>query len=91
MKKKNNSCKFKSSCCNAKVIICGIGDFDDKDTICTMHYECKECHMDCDVHIDERRFWTRNPKTQIIPNKKKKTSTKLTPKELKEIHQQEDF
>ena len=38
-----------------------------------------------------RQVWIKNPKTQIIPNKKKSKSIKLTPKELREIHKNEDF
>lgn len=43
------------------------------------------------MRIKIRKTWARNPKIQIIPNKKRKKSTKLTPKELKEIHKNEDF
>ena len=87
-KKKSN---YKSNCCNEKIIVRGIGDFDDKDRICTMHFECTKCHMDCNVHIGIRKTWEINPSTRIVPNKKKKSSIKLTAKELKEIHRSEDL
>ena len=72
MKRKKSN--LKSSCCNAKIKICGIGDFNDRDRVCTCHYECLKCGQPCNIHLKE-----------------KKSSTKLTPKELKEIHQTQDF
>jgi hypothetical protein len=71
--------------------MCGIGDFDDKDKVVTIHYKCTKCKNACDVHNNERKVWIRNPATKIIPNKKNKSSTKLTAKELREIHQTQDF
>jgi hypothetical protein len=82
MKKINNLVSERSNCCNYRVVIRGK---------VTIHYVCLACGEACDIHFIERKLWARNPKTQIIPNKKKKSSTKLNPKELKEIHKSEDF
>ncbi len=86
-KKKNN---YKSKCCGAKVKIYSSPDDIDK-VGCTMYHICTECGQACDIMILTRHTWTRNPVTQIIPNKKRKSSTKLTKKELREIHLNEDF
>jgi hypothetical protein len=91
MNKKNN---YKSSCCRAKVRLSNPApDFigDKNPTIGTCYAICTKCNQPCDLHIPIRKTWKINPKTQIIPNKKKPKSTKLTPKELKEIHLHEDF
>jgi hypothetical protein len=86
-RKKNN---YKSKCCGAKVRIHSSPDDIDKFS-CTMYHVCTNCGQACDIIILTRRTWIRNPKTQIIPNKKKKKSTKLSSKELREIHLNEDF
>lgn len=91
MGKKNKLSTPKSKCCYAEIKIGGLGDFHGEDRPCTIYYMCTKCGKACDVIIMPRRTWKRNPKTQIVPNKKKKKSTKLTPKELKEIHRNEDF
>lgn len=88
-KKKRN--KEKSNCCHAKVRIGGISDFIGDKIICTRYYICIKCNQPCDIYIPIRKTWVRKPYEQIIPNKKKKKSTKLTQKELKEIHKNEDF
>lgn len=91
-KTKNKKNKIKSNCCNAKVKYSNIlSDFigDKNPQIGTVHYICTKCGKACDVHINIRKTWKINPTTQIIPNKKK--STKLTSKELKEIHETQDF
>lgn len=94
-KRKNNQTKEKSLCCNAKVKVVISPDFygDNPKTqqIGTCHYECIKCKKVCDVYLKERKIWIRNPKTQIIPNKKKLKFTKLTPKEIQEIRMNEDF
>ncbi len=81
MSKKNKN-NLKSNCCNAKIKIVGK---------ITMYYVCLKCKKPCDVHVNKRKVWIRNPKTQIVPNKNKQKSTKLTSNELKEIHKNEDF
>lgn len=80
--------KFKSNCCNSTIK----QKCNDKNETTDVFYSiCNKCKQPCQVHLDERKSWARNPATQIIPNKKKKSSTKLTKKELNEIHQNEDF
>lgn len=86
-KKKNN---YKSKCCGAKIRVHYAPDDIDKIG-CTMYHVCTDCGQACDIIIRTRRTWTINPKTKIMPNKKKKSSTKLSPKELREIHLNEDF
>lgn len=92
MKKKNN---LKSQCCNAEVKVDMSPDFvgDNPKTmlIGTCCWICNKCKQPCDIYFKERKTWTRNPVEQVVPNKKRKKSTKLTPKELKEIHQSQDF
>lgn len=84
-KKKSN---YKSICCNADVRIEGMNDFYKQ---CTMYHVCTYCNRPCDITIKIRKTWEINPSTRIVPNKKKKSSTKLTAKELKEIHRNEDL
>ena len=57
-----NKVSERSKCCNAKVKVVGRT---------ALHYECLKCEEPCDVNFILRKVWTRNPKTQIIPNKKK--------------------
>lgn len=59
---------LKSKCCNADVNVKGMEDFDQ---VCTMYSECTKCHLPCDIIIKERRTWKINPKTRVVPNKKK--------------------
>lgn len=91
---KNKKSNLKSICCNAEIKTNMspdfVGDNPENQIIGTCYYICTKCNQPCDVYSKQRKVWTRNPKTQIIQSKKKK-STKLTPKELKEIHSQEDF
>jgi hypothetical protein len=77
---------LKSICCNADVRVEGMDDFDKA---CTMYHVCTYCNKPCDVTVKIRRKWAINPKTRVIPNKKK--DRKFTDKELKKIHQEEDF
>ena len=37
-----------SACCNAPMTVGGIGDFDDKDKVCTQYYVCSKCKRPCD-------------------------------------------
>lgn len=85
---KKNKSHLKSNCCNADVKIGGIPDFE---RICTQYYICVKCNEACDVHSNERKQWTRNPKTQIVPDKRDKNKKLFTDKELKQIHLGEDF
>lgn len=80
--------KYKSKCCGAIVKVHTSPDEIDK-VGCTMYHICTKCGEACDVYLKERRTWNINPAEQIIPNKKKQKSTKLTPKELKEIYKNE--
>ena len=86
--------KIKSACCKAPIISSEPApDFigDKNPSVGTCCCICTKCNKPCNFYIPIRRTWTRNPVEQIIPSKKKKSSTKLTPKELNEIHQNEDF
>lgn len=53
----------RSICCNAKVKVHG------KDTL---YYECRKCHQQCAVFFVERKAWEINPRTRVVPSKKKK-------------------
>jgi CO dehydrogenase/acetyl-CoA synthase alpha subunit len=93
MKKKNN---YKSDCCRAKVRFSDfapdfIGDDPKTMKIGTCYYICTKCEEACDIYIPIRKVWARNPSEQIIGNKRKKVSVKLTDKEIKEILKNEDF
>jgi hypothetical protein len=76
---KNN---LKSICCNAKVRLEGIDDFDKQ---CTIYHVCTYCNKPCDVLIKVRKTWTRNPSEQIIGDKRDKINKKVTKKEIEEI------
>lgn len=39
---------LKSKCCNAPMKEVGMGDFHDKDEVCTMYWECQSCYKPCD-------------------------------------------
>jgi hypothetical protein len=78
-KKKSN---LKSICCNAKVRLEGIDDFDKQ---CTIYHICTYCNKPCDVLIKVRKTWTRNPSEQIIGDKRDKINKKVTKKEIEEI------
>lgn len=71
----------KSNCCNSKVKVEG------RTTLC---YVCLKCGEACDVHSNQRKTWTRNPKEQITPNKKKDWN-KLTRNEIKNFLKMEDY
>ena len=75
---------LKSRCCNAPVRVEGMDDFDKQ---CTMYHVCTKCNNACDVIIKERKTWKINPKSRIVPNKKKL----FTDKELRKLRQEEDF
>jgi hypothetical protein len=94
MKKKKSN--IKSTCCKATIRFSDFTpDFVGEDPktmkIGTCQCICTKCNEPCTIYVTVRKIWRRNPKTQIIPNKKIKKSTKLTAKELKEIHKNEDF
>ena len=82
MEKIKNSLSERSKCCGAKVIVRGKT---------TLYYVCLSCGKPCDVYTKERRTWIRNPKTQILKDKREKEKTKLTKKEIDEIRKNEDF
>ena len=92
-KKKSN---LKSVCCNAEIKYSEIAPDFVRDnpqtmTVGTVSCLCTKCGEPCNIYLKKRKTWKINPKTRIIPNKKKKSSTKLTTKELKEIKENEDF
>ena len=90
MGKKKSKSIYKSRCCNAKVK--SVTSPDEIDKLgCTMVCVCTECNKPCDIYIPERKTWAINPKTRIVPNKKKKNNKLFTDKELKKFHQEEDF
>jgi hypothetical protein len=85
MSKKNKD-TFKSNCCNAVV---KYKRNDKKETTDVFSITCTKCDNPCNVHVDERRTWAINPKTRIVPNKKK--DRKLSNKELNKFREEEDF
>jgi hypothetical protein len=84
MTKKNKQINIseRSLCCNSKVVVRGKT---------TMYYVCLKCGEACDVYYTERKVWTRNPKTQILGDKRAKEKNKLTKKEIEEFRKNEDF
>lgn len=38
-----------SKCCKAPVTTEGMGDFDDKDRVCTQYFVCGACKQPCDI------------------------------------------
>jgi hypothetical protein len=90
MKRKS---KLLSTCCGAPTTFSEIvPDFigDKQPKIGTAYCICTKCKQPCNVYSKERRTWAINPKTRVIPNKKKRI-TKLSPRDLKRIKQEEDF
>lgn len=83
MSKKNNY-SYKSNCCNADV---RQQRTDKGDTSCVYYTVCTHCKKPCGVHINERQTWAINPKTRIVPNKKRL----FTDKELRKLRSEEDF
>lgn len=86
-KKKSN---LKSTCCNAEIKVHTSSDEIDKEG-CTNYYVCTKCHQPCNFYLKERKVWIRNPKTQIISNKKKKDWNKLSKQEIEDYRKHEDF
>jgi len=86
---------LKSTCCNAVAKVEMTSDFigDNPKTmrVGTCHYICTKCQEVCDVYLKQRKTWTRNPKTQIIGDKRAKKEKKLTKKEIEEFRRNEDF
>jgi len=39
----------KSKCCWADVKVAGMGDFRDRDRVCTRYYICTACGKPCDL------------------------------------------
>jgi len=94
MKRKKRN--FKSECCNAEVHLSKtlnklFGNFSEKISTGTYECICSKCHKACDVYIPIRKVWTINPKTRIIPNKKKRILDKLSQKEINKYRKNEDF
>lgn len=90
-KKKN---KIKSSCCKAEIRYSDPSpDFigDKNPVIGTCYCICSKCNQPCDMYVPIRKTWTRNPKTQILEDKRAKKEIKLTKKEIEEIRRNEDF
>lgn len=90
MGKKKNKTKLLSTCCSAETKVHTSGDEIDK-VGCTNYMVCSKCGEPCNFYTKTRGVWQINPVTKVIPNKKKKSSTKLTSGELKRIHEGEDF
>jgi len=88
MSKKTKKESRKSVCCNSKVKIEGMNDFDKQ---CTMYYSCGACGKPCDVIRKVRRTWAINPKTRIVPSKKAKNINDLSAKEIRKFLKEEDF
>lgn len=87
MSKKNKSI-YKSRCCNSNVKTVSVPDEIDKIG-CTMYCVCVKCNKPCDIYIPERKTWKINPKTRIVPNKKKDRI--FTDAECKKFRDEEDF
>lgn len=88
--------KIKSECCKAEVRYSNfapdfIGDDPHTMKIGTVSVICSKCNQPCNIYIPIRKVWTRNPKTQIIGDKREKQEKKLTKKEIEEIRHNEDF
>jgi hypothetical protein len=62
MTKKIKQITERSKCCDARVKVVGRT---------TLHYECTKCGEACDIFFTNRRTWTINPKTRVVPNTKK--------------------
>lgn len=77
-----NKLSERSKCCGAKVRVIGRT---------TLHYECLKCKEACDIYIKERKTWERNPKTQVLEDKREEEKNKLTKQEITEIRRNEDF
>ena len=90
-KKKSN---LKSTCCKSEVRYSNpapdfIGDSSpqnlSKPHIGTCYAICTLCGQPCNIYFPVRKVWTRNPKTQIIGDKRDKVRQKETDKEIQEI------
>jgi hypothetical protein len=82
MEKIKSNFTERSKCCGAKIKVVGRT---------ALHYECLKCKEPCDIYIKERKIWARNPKTQILGDKRAKTKNKLTKKEVEDFRKNEDF
>ena len=84
MKNKKKS-TLRSNCCNAEVKYSDPApDFlgDKHPKIGTCYCICSKCSEPCNVHSNQRKIWVRNPKTRIVPNKKKDQQRKIADEEL---------
>lgn len=93
MKNKKKS-TLKSVCCKAELKYSSPAPdfFGEKGlTIGTCYCICSKCGEPCNIMVDERRTWAINPKTRVVPNKKKKNDKLFTDKELKKFRNEEDF
>jgi hypothetical protein len=89
-KKKNKPSTLRSTCCGAEIT--SITSPDEIDKIgCTCYCVCTKCGEPCDIYSKPRAVWNINPKTRIVPNKKKKDWNKLSKQEVKKYLQEEDF
>jgi len=80
----------KSKCCNAPVRIGGGENCRDKKAQITMYHVCTKCNQPCDTIVKERKTWEINPKTRVVPNKKK-SDRLFSDKEIKKFLKEEDF
>ena len=86
--------EYKSKCCKAKVLYSDPSpDFigDNFPTVGTCYCYCSKCKEACDIFVNVRKFWNRNPKTQVLGDKREKIQKKLTKKEIQNIRMSEDF
>lgn len=82
--------KYLSDCCHSEITTRGgLSDFSSDKCEVTMWMECNKCHQPCNVFLNKRKTWEINPKTRIVPNKKR--DIKLTKKEIAKILKEEDF
>lgn len=83
MKKKST---LKSTCCKADIKAASSPDFigDKPSEGCTNYCVCSKCGKPCNIMTNERKIWIRNPKTQILGDKRRKIKDKIIHKEIKD-------
>ena len=90
-KKKSN---LRSTCCKAEIKYSeAVPDFigDDKNSVRTCYCICSKCGEPCNIYSVERKTWEINPKTRVVPSKKKKNDRMFTQKEISHFWKDEDF
>ena len=82
---KTKTTQFKSNCCNADIIASvPLNDFPGKkkQLLGTWYYICKKCGVPCDIHLNSRKFWNRNPSEKVIQDKRSKIKSKQVIEEI---------